>query len=286
MALPAMYSFPEGSGVTLAGPPWLVVAGYAPLEGDGAGHCMNSDPSTDNTCLWTADAFSADQYAQTTVANNPGAGGQHYALIFLRSPNVTFAGPPDGYAFWCDGVSDAGIGLVSGGTFSTLASLSSLTYASGDTFKFEAIGTNLTAYKNGVGVMSATDSTYTGGYPGLDIYDTSFGTVRLGSFLADNAGGSGGTVHAASGRGSFTVTSPNWLSTAVSGRPGQLTAGNAEPPNWYHVGMLSWGTSNGAIESYPVTRDLDLVQLPSGMTTVWYEFITGISVIITELSTP
>ena len=94
-------------------------------------------------------------------------------------------------------------------------------------------------------------------------------------------------VHTVTGTGSVAISSPAWLSTAISGRPITLTAGNANPRNWFHVGQLSWGTStHGAMTSYPITRDLDLVELPAGMTTLWYALASGVTAVITELASP
>lgn len=54
--------------------------------------------------------------------------------------------------------------LGSGGL--TLAT-GSFTVNSGDVFRLEAIGSNLTAYQNGSAVLTAVDSTFIGGAPGL-----------------------------------------------------------------------------------------------------------------------
>lgn len=93
-------------------------------------------------------------------------------------------------------------------------------------------------------------------------------------------------THIVTGRGSFAIDAPAWISTSIDGIDGSFASGQAEPPNWYHVGMLRWGTANGAMLAYPVTGELDLVQLPSGMTELHYEFRAGITATIVELATP
>jgi hypothetical protein len=94
------------------------------------------------------------------------------------------------------------------------------------------------------------------------------------------------TSHVVTGRGNFALSSPVWLSITITGRPSRLTSGAAEPPNWYHVGLVSWGTANGAMETYPVTRDLDLVQLPPGMTMFWYNFASGVTATVNPRAAP
>jgi len=50
--------------------------------------------------------------------------------------------------------------------------------------------------------------------------------------------------------------------------------------------MLSWGTVNGVMAAYPITRDLDLVRIPPDMTHVSFAINGGCTVTITELVTP
>jgi len=67
----------------------------------------------------------------------------------------------------------------SSGTFTSLGS-TTLAFANGDQYGFEASGTNLRAYKNGTLAMSLTDASYGSGGP--------FG-LRLASAAVDNFGG-------------------------------------------------------------------------------------------------
>lgn len=285
MSLPATYSFPEASGVQLSSPPWLSPRFVFVMAGDGAGHATPQNPGSDSYATWTADTFTADHYSQVVIANNPGSPATHYVYLYVRTPNSSGSGAPDGYQFQTDGQSDSSLYVMVGGSGTALATDNTITYTSGDVFKLECVGSLITVYKNGTSILSASDSTYNSGFPGIGGDQTSSG-VLLGSFEADNASGGSPGVHTVSGSGSFTVSAPTWLSTAISGRPAWLSSGAANPPNWYHVGMLSWGTANGAMVSYPVTRDLDLVEIPAGLDTVWYEFAIGVTAVITELSGP
>ncbi len=91
-------------------------------------------------------------------------------------------------------------------------------------------------------------------------------------------------AHVVTGSGSFAVVSPAALSIGLTGITGATGQGKANPPNYYHVGMLRWGTTHGVMTAYPVTSDTDLVALPAGITIVYYEFASGITATITELS--
>lgn len=153
--------------------------------------------------------------------------------------------------------------------------------------EFEANGSVLTLTVDSTLLLTVIDTTYTTtGQGGWNTNSFVQGWWTMDNFTVEDGGVGGAGVHVVSGRGNFAVSSPLWLSTAIAGRPSVVSSGAAEPPNWYHVGMLSWGTANGAMQSYPVTRDLDLVQLPAGLDTVWFEFIAGVTATITELAAP
>lgn len=151
--------------------------------------------------------------------------------------------------------------------------------------KLRMTGSTIEGLVDGVQLAVVTDTHLAG--PGRAGVWGEFGTP--GDITLDNlrAFGVDPHVHPVSGRGNFSVTSPAWLSTEVPTIPDRLSAGLAEPPNNYHVGMISWGTvAHGAMAAYPVTRQLDLVAVPAGMDTVWYEFAAGVTATITELAAP
>lgn len=153
--------------------------------------------------------------------------------------------------------------------------------------ELEVSGTLLTLTVDGTVVCSITDSTYSAtGQGGVDLGSLVQGYWSLDNFTVEDGGGGGGGTHVLTGRGNDSLAYPAWLSISITGRPLTLSNGNAEPTNWYHVGMISWGTANGAMTAYPVTRDLDMVELPAGMDTLWYEFVSGVTATIVELSSP
>ena len=286
MVLPAVDSFSGASG-PLADPPWTAVSANS-LARDGSGSCDVSASGDDEISVWNADTFSDDQYAEATVTNTITSADGVFLGLVVRSDGGAFA---SGSWYW--GYTDAGgvtqIAKVVAGAVTVLATTAIGGLFAGDVLRLRVSGTGLELLINGVSIVTASDSDLASGMPGVHLSSGSgAGVQQFASFKADNDSPAPppGT-HVVSGRGQFTVSSPAWLSTAIVGRPARLSQGEAEPANWYHVGMLSWGTAaNGAMTAYPVTRDLDLVQVPAGMDTLWYEFFSGVTATIVELAAP
>jgi len=157
------------------------------------------------------------------------------------------------------------------------------------TVVLSAVGTTINVNINGVDRITVTDATLAVGNGGLIAKGGSATGAVLDNFRVDDitSGPPAGT-HVVTGRDSFTLDpATTFLSTSIDGRPAWITSGAAEPPNWFHVGMLSWGTAlHGAFHSYPVTRDLDLVEIPAGCDMLWFEFAAGITATLIELTAP
>lgn len=286
MPLSVSDTFTGGAGV-LSDPPWTQTeTTFVELNGSGQ---ADVDHTTTGDCLaiWNADTFPDDQLAEVTVGLTLPGDGSAYVQLIVRSGAVPEVGVTR-YYFATDGGSDSKLKAVVAGVESVIGSDDGLGVAGGDVLTLQAIGTDITVAKNGVTVITASDATVTSGQPGFGLF-SSFGPgVALADSFGATGDGAGAGVHTVSGRGNIAVTSPAWLSTVLSGTiPVFASTGAAEPPNYYHVGMLSWGTSgSGAMAAYPVTRLLDLVELPAGMDTVWYEFAPGVVAVISELATP
>lgn len=151
----------------------------------------------------------------------------------------------------------------------------------------ECLGTTINGIIDGTLRITATDSGIaTIGQAGFIIAPGGSNGLTIDNCEASDTPAPPPGTHVVSGRGSFSIGGLGWLSTSITGRPSVLTSGMAEPPNWYHVGMLSWGTTHGIMTAYPVTRDLDLVELPAGLSEVHYEFFSGVLATIVELAAP
>lgn len=286
MPLSVTYAFPGGAGV-VADPPWTQL-GTLNVEQNGSGAADVSSLGT-GLCsvIWNADVFPNDQLVEVTAVNSLPGDGSAYIELIVRSD-----GAPESsgtfYQFLTDGGSDTNLSSIVGGVGTPIATDNAFTCAGGDVLRLEATGTAITVYKNGVPALSVTDVTVLAGQPGFGLYAAfGQGISQIQDFAA-TGDGAGAGVHTVSGRGNVAITAPAFLSTALSGTfPVFATTGQAEPANYYHVGMISWGTAaNGAMLAYPVTRIVDLVQLPAGMDTLWYEFASGVIAVVTELATP
>jgi hypothetical protein len=81
------------------------------------------------------------------------------------------------------------------------------------------------------------------------------------------------------------MANPAVLKISITGIGGNISWGNAEPKNYYHLGMIRWGTANGVFPAYPITSDTELVILPANMNILYYEFAAGVTATIVEQST-
>lgn len=282
MAIPSSGTF-TGSAGALAEPPWSNTDSR-PLSINGSGKCGVTDGFF-TASVWIDDSYPADQFSELVVDSGVSSHVENGVSLIVRAQGTD--GNVSCYNAFVSNNSDTAIDIVDAiGGFTDVARDNGVGLADGDIVRLTVVGDLLILSINGVEVLSGTDATFTSGNPGFGLVSPDE-SLLVDSWNADAATGTDPPgVHTVSGRGSFAVTSPAWLSTVITDRPARLSNGAAEPTNWYHVGMLSWGTENGAMVAYPVSRDFDLVQLPAGMTTVWYEFESGASAVITELSAP
>lgn len=131
--------------------------------------------------------FANDQYAEGVYYNN--LVGSSYIGLAVRGSGNTY------YAWYCSN-SASYLGKVISGSWNTIA-LGNV-WTSGDTIRFEAEGTTLRCYINGVLDNSidtdgqVTDATISSGNPGVSGYNTN-NNIRLDSWEGgDFTGGGGG----------------------------------------------------------------------------------------------
>ncbi len=123
--------------------------------------------------VWTAAPFTSDQYSQIEVTPKQLTGGQWIgAAVRVQD------GGQDAYAgiyFWNGGRPELLVFKRSGGSWNPLASYSSGPLAPGTQLKLVAAGATILFLENGVQRLSVSDSSLSGGAPGIMIYDA--GTV-------------------------------------------------------------------------------------------------------------
>jgi len=133
-----------------------IVAGSFPVEGS------------------TVDVDTADYFVQFTITNWVRNGGQ--LAVGVAARGGTFPGGGDGYgAEFSNNVGTPANRIYRWDDDSNLDT-DTTTRESGD-LKFETDGSTLTCYHNGVSVMTATDTTFTGGAGDRKAAITAFGSV-------------------------------------------------------------------------------------------------------------
>ncbi len=149
---------------------------------------VNSGPK--QAAFYTGAASTNDQFSQSTAQGSPFQWG-----VGVRLAN---AGGLDGYvAMAGGGAGNINIYRFDNGT-PTNMTLGSDSLAAGDVVKITVSGTTITAYKNGVQSVQATDATYASGQPGI------YGEFSGFDIHDDWSGGDGDGTGGAAGTPFFT----------------------------------------------------------------------------------
>ena len=113
----------------------------------------------------TAETYGSDQYSQTLVSSTPLTGTQWIGPVVRAQ-----AGGQDAYVgiyYWDNGSPDLMLFLRDNGAWTVLGSYSTSPLAAGTQLTLTVVGSSLTFSDNGTTVISATNSTLTGGDPGI-----------------------------------------------------------------------------------------------------------------------
>lgn len=230
MSLPASDNFP---GVALSGS-WTTDTGTFVV----ASGVVTSSTTGDVIAHWSADAFPNDQFSQITFLGTIPNGGKQGGVVVRCVDNNNFYGARMDLSgsTWTTAII-----CIHGGSFVSLAS-NTTSWATNDVMKLSVVGNVLTLYKNGVSVLTFTDTNnfrvsgsagiYTGSSgtcPGLGVWSgggvyafptlvqskaaQSAGALSSVSATFDNAVAAGNTILAhvtcrdlSSGTNTYTVT--------------------------------------------------------------------------------
>jgi uncharacterized membrane protein len=250
------------------GPNWTATSDGAlaitsQVAAGSAGNGMSGD-------LWTASSFGSDQYSQIEVTSTQLTGGQWVATV-VRAQN----GGQDAYAglyFWNSGNPALMLFERSGGGWIQLGSTySSGALAAGTQLQLKAAGSTISFLQNGVPRISVTDTTLTGGSPGI----MAFGTGQVDNWSGGSAIGSGtysvgGTVSGLSGT---VVLQDNGGDSLTLGANGPFTFAT----------KLAGGTNYSVTVRTNPTGQICSVSNGTGTTTT--ANITNVSVTCTNSST-
>ena len=173
---------------------------------------------------WSASTFTSDQYSQVQVTSTPLSGGQWIgAAVRMQGSGQT------GYVGiynWNSGSPVLEIFKRSGGGWAQLSgAYSSGALAAGTQLQLTAVGSTISFWQNGVKRLSVTDSSITGGAPGMMAYGNSTGDSWSGGNAASytvggTASGLSGTVVLQDNGGdnlSVTASGPFTFATSLVG---------------------------------------------------------------------
>jgi Putative esterase len=225
------------------GSDWTTVPGTAAPQISG-GAVVAGQPGALNSAYWSAGTFSGDQYAQAALPAS--SGGSYGPGLAVRLSGAT------GYLLWY-GNSPGTVSLWrmdSASSWTELGQSGALAVSpSSDVWRVEASGSTISGYQNGNLVVTATDSRYSSGSPGVWLfYAANKITSWAGGDLTASGGGqpSGGTSvsdgfgRADGGLGSDWTTVPGTAAPQISG--GAVVAGQ---PGALNSAYWSAGTFSG-----------------------------------------
>jgi hypothetical protein len=118
-----------------------------------------------NSAFWSASTFGSDQYVAASFPNSSGTNYGPAIAVRLSSSK--------GYFLWYG--NSAGTVSIwrmdNSSSWTQLKASAKLTIAATDVWKLQAVGSTLTGYQNGKQVVTATDTHYTTGAPGIWLYN-------------------------------------------------------------------------------------------------------------------
>jgi hypothetical protein len=185
MAVLASDDFNRADSPTLSGvgTPWIRAQSVDNTFQIISNQCAPQIANADSSCVYATVTWPDDQYSQATISNGGGGGVGTGPGLIVRGTT----GLPAGGTFYrliCDTTAGgARVSKVVVGVTTHLGSDIAGAWANGDVAKFEAIGTLLSVYRNGVLVGTKTDSAITSGAAGL-FYGETVTTPRWDNWSA------------------------------------------------------------------------------------------------------
>ncbi len=84
------------------------------------------------------------------------------------------------------------------------------------------------------------------------------------------------------GTGVQAIASPGSLAVTITVFPAGLQQGNANPANWYHLGLLRVGNTHGYLPAVPLDATNMLLPCPNGATLLGYSLGAGVEITAEE----
>jgi hypothetical protein len=162
--------------------------------------------------MWTAGTFTSDQFSQIQLTSTQPGGGWISAGVRLQ------AGGQDGYVglyYGNNGSPDLMLFKRSGGGWAQLGTYNSGSLAAGTQLEVTAVGSTISLLENGSTVISVSDSSFTGGAPGIMAYGNTQAASWSGGDVVTQT--IGGTVSGLSGTVSLQDNGGDTLSVSSDG---------------------------------------------------------------------
>jgi hypothetical protein len=154
--------------------------------------------------IWTSASFTSDQYSQVTLSATALTGSQWIGTA-VRAQN----GGQDAYVgmyWWNNGSPELEVFLRHGGAWQALAGWSTGgALAAGAQLRLTMVGDSLSLTVNGIQRVATSDTTLTGGAPGI----VASGTARAAAWASGNSGFQASYQSTSSGIASYTLLSSN-----------------------------------------------------------------------------
>ena len=232
------------------GPEWtdMTVGGLAIVNEQVVG----TNASADSGDIRTGEAYGSDQYSEVHVTSKLLTGYQWVGPAVRAQ-----AGGQDLYVgiyFWDNGSPELMLFLRDKGNGSQLGASGTRPLNSGTTLTLTAVGSTLAFAVNGTVVISASDSTLTGGAPGIMAY----GTAPADNWSGGNSGFQVGYQSTANGIQTYNVISPEngyGVQTLRVLRPTHPAAGVAH--NFLFVLPVEAGLGNRYGDGVATLQSLD-----------------------------
>ena len=147
---------------------------------------------------WTANSFGGDQFSQVAVTSTQLSGGQWIgpAVRVQNSGQDAYVG----FYYWNFGSPELMLFKRSGGGWAQISGAFAVSpLPAGTQLELTAVGSAISLYENGAKVLSATDSSITGGAPGIMAYGNAEADSWSGGDAATASYSVGGTVSGLSG---------------------------------------------------------------------------------------
>lgn len=175
MALPRLESFAGSAGV-LDGT-WTQQRTSGTINYDGSGNAVTNSGDVDAFAFDNSNVYPDNQYAILTIGVNGFGVGDRVGVLTRAS--LTGDANYKNYCFYTDGASGAGhtaFGRITADVLTELTSFAT-TFAASDVMELRSTGSLHECFKNGSSLGTFTDSTHVSGSAGLEIQDTSGGTI-------------------------------------------------------------------------------------------------------------